>query len=51
MKGRDQLILKVLLITQCPRLNESESVVAQSCLTLCKSMDSSPPGSFVGGTL
>ena len=51
MKGIDQLILKVLLITQCPRLNESESVVAQSCLTLCKSMDSSPPGSFVGGTL
>ena len=48
MKGRDQLILKVLQITQCPRLNESESGVAQSCLTLCKSMDSSPPGSFVG---
>ena len=31
--------------------NESESEVAQSCLTLCDPMDCSPPGSSVHGIL
>ena len=30
---------------------ESESVIAQSCLTLCNPMDCSPPGSSVHGML
>ena len=32
-------------------LTESESEVAQSCLTLCDPMDCSPPGSSVHGIL
>ena len=31
--------------------SESESEVAQSCLTLCDPIDSSPPGSSVPGIL
>ena len=31
--------------------NESESEVAQSCLTLCDPVDCSPPGSSVHGIL
>ena len=30
---------------------ESESEVSQSCPTLCESVDSSPPGSFIHGIL
>ena len=30
-------------------VDNSESEVTQSCLTLCDPMDSSPPGSFVHG--
>ena len=33
----------------CHHVKESESEVAQSCLTLCDPMDCSPPRSFVHG--
>ena len=32
-----------------PSFSDSDSEVAQSCLTLCGPMDSSPPGSSVHG--
>ena len=32
-------------------MHESESEVTQACLTLCDSVDCSPPGSFVHGIL
>ena len=32
-------------------MKESENEVAQSCLTLCESVDCSPPGSSVHGIL
>ena len=41
-------IFSVIVSRKC---NESEKLVTQLCLTLCDSMDCSPPGSFVHGIL
>ena len=36
-------------ITNSMDMKESESEIAQSCLTLCNPMDCSPPGSSIHG--
>ena len=51
MAGRNINNLRYADDTTLMAESESESEVAQSCLTLCNPIDGSPPGSPVSGTL
>ena len=44
-----QVMLEIWTVTCKSMKSESESEVAQSCLTLCDPMDCSLPGSSVNG--